>query len=100
MIIVNGKKLDSLNKDEAFVRKIYEPQMKWLKSLKKKYFVFTFPDNKVRMDENGEIHTSNGSWVPFRQEYAMLFIIRLAIMTKTGKNNINPASGISGGLYL
>jgi hypothetical protein len=69
MIIINDKKIDSLNKDEAFVRKIYEPQMKWLKSLKKKYFVFTFPDNKVRMDAEGNIHTSNGSWVPFRQRY-------------------------------
>ena len=68
MILYNGKKLDQSHNEDGFVR-TYKDQIKFLKGLKKKYFVFTWPDNKVRVDEDGNIHTGNGALLPFRESY-------------------------------
>ena len=69
MIVYNGKKLDTSHKEDAFVRN-YVDQIKFLRGFKKKYFVFTLPDKKIRIDEDGNIHTGNGSWIPFREQFS------------------------------
>ena len=68
MILYNGKKLSTADKDEPFV-KMYNRQIEWIKNNKYfERFVFVHPDNRRKRKEDGSYEVSEGALVPFREK--------------------------------
>ena len=61
MIAINGEKIDLTNQENEFVRWIYEPSMKLLKSLNLPRFTFGEPEEKKSITKEGVKEHSGGT---------------------------------------
>jgi len=72
MLIVNGKKLNLNEIEDAFVKDVYIPSMEALKKLDQKNYTFAEPENKISINHEGVEEHSSGTYVRMRQNCSFI----------------------------